>query len=131
MTFRQTAATAATAAALALGVLGLPAVAQGQAPVQAPAEAPGAAYSGAVLDAFVTAFLEVNAVRGSYIDRLQQAEDDATQQALVEEGNSAITAAIEGVEGMDVALYAAILDAAAVDETLNTRIQRRLQDAAG
>ena len=78
---------------------------------------------------FVAAFLDVGALRTVYTERLQQTTDETEQQAIVEEGNAAIVDAINEVDGMDVELYAAILEQAAEDPDLNGRITRRLQEA--
>lgn len=107
----------ALAAAPALVVTAQPAAAQTQGD-----------YSAEQLDAFIAAFLEVSEVRTSYNEQLQQAEDEAAQETLMEEGNAAITEAIETVDGMDVELYSAIIEQAGADETLNERITRRLQE---
>jgi hypothetical protein len=126
MTFRNTLAAAASSCALVLTAA--PALMMTAQTATAQTEA---GYSAAELDAFVTALLEVNDLRAAYSQRLEQASDESAQQAIVEEGNTAIVAAIDQVEGMDVELYVAILEQAGADATLNERISRRLQDASG
>jgi hypothetical protein len=124
MTFRKTLAAATTSAALALAAAPLVMVSASAVMAQS-----DEGYSATELDAFVMAFLDVNALHTAYTQRLQQATDEAEQQAIVEEGNAAIVAAIDAVDGMDVDLYAAIIEQAGQDQALNDRISRRLQDA--
>jgi ABC-type nickel/cobalt efflux system permease component RcnA len=126
MTLKTTLAAATTA--VALTVAAVPALMVGA--QSATAQTTETAYSATQLDAFVAAFLEVSELRSTYTDRLQQSTEEAEQQAIVEEGNAAIVAAIEEVEGMDVELYSAILEQAAADPALNDRLTQRLQDAA-
>jgi hypothetical protein len=128
MTFRNSIASAAFGAAVLVAPFG-GLVAQ-TAPAQSPAQSEAAGYSAADLDAFVAAFVEVNALRSVFTERLQQETDADAQQAIVEEGNGAIIAAIDAVEGMDTELYAAILEQAGSDPALNERLNRRLQDQA-
>jgi len=124
MTFRNSIASAV------VGVAALVAPFGGVVAQTAPAQAEAAVYSAAELDAFVAAFVEVNALRSVFIERLQQETDADAQQAIVEEGNGAIIAAIDAVEGMDAELYAAILEQAGSDPALSERLNRRLQEQA-
>jgi hypothetical protein len=118
----------AATSAVALTVAAIPALMVGT--QSATAQATEQSYSATQLDAFVAAFLDVSALRSAYTERLQQSTDAAEQQAIVEEGNAAIVAAIDAVEGMDVDLYSAILEQAAADPALNERLTERLQDVA-
>jgi hypothetical protein len=124
MTVRKTLFAATSSVALALAAAPAVLLSAGAATAQAEQT-----YSAGELDAFVAAFLDVGALRTVYTERLQQATDETEQQAIVEEGNAAIVAAINEVEGMDVELYAAILQQAGEDQELNGRITRRLQEA--
>jgi hypothetical protein len=125
MTFRKTIVAATSSVALALAAA--PALVLTAQTASAQSEA---TYTDSQLDAFVAAFIEVGELRGIYTERLQQATDEAAQQAIVEEGNAAIVTAIEGVDGMDVELYSAILEQAGSDTALNESLTRRLQEAA-
>jgi hypothetical protein len=125
MTFRKTIAAATSSVALALAAAPALVLTAQTASAQS-----AETYSETELDAFVAAFIEVDQLRSAYTARLQQAEDEAAQQAIVEEGNAAIVTAIEGVDGMTIELYSAILEQAGSDTALNERLTRRLQDAA-
>lgn len=78
--------------------------------------------------AFVDAILAVEEVRKDYSPQIEGAEDEAQQQALVEEANTAAKEAVEGVENMDIDSYVAIANAAGKDETLNQRIIARITE---
>jgi hypothetical protein len=125
MTFRKTIAAATSSVALALAAAPALVLTAQTASAQS-----AETYSETELDAFVAAFIEVDELRSAYTARLQQVEDEAAQQAIVEEGNAAIVTAIEDVDGMTVELYAAILEQAGSDTALNERLTQRLQDAA-
>lgn len=128
MTFPKTLAASCLAMTLAAAPAVLMTTQTGMA--QTAAEPGEATFSETELDAFVAAFVEVSDLREVYTERLQQATDETAHQAIVAEGNAAIVAAIEEVEGMDVELYSAILEQAAADPSLNERLTERLQDAA-
>jgi hypothetical protein len=130
MTFRKTIAAATSSVALALAAAPALVLTAQTASAQSAETQSAETYSETELDAFVAAFIEVDELRSAYTERLQQAEDEAAQQAIVEEGNAAIATAIEGVDGMTIELYSAILEQAGSDTALNERLTRRLQDAA-
>jgi len=125
MTFRKTAAAATSALALALAAAPALVLSSGTASAQVAADE----YSAEDIDAFVEAFVEVNDVRTAYAQQLQETEDEAEQRVIIQDGNAAIVDAIDGVDGMDVELYTAILEAAGSDEDLSQRINRRVDDA--
>jgi len=78
--------------------------------------------------AFVDAILAVEQVRNEYGPQIEQAEDEAAQQALVQEANEAAVSAVESVENIDIDSYVAIANAAGDDEALNERIIARLSE---
>jgi len=125
MTFRKTLAAATSAFAITLAAA--PALMM---TTQTATAQSAETYSSTQLDAFVEAFLEVSELRTVYTERLQAATEEAEQQAIVEEGNEAIVTAIDGVDGMDVETYSAILEEAGSDTELNDRLTARLQEAA-
>jgi hypothetical protein len=125
MTFRKTLVAATSSVVLALTAA--PALVLTAQTASAQSEI---GYSDGQIDAFVAAFIEVGELRSAYTEQLQQAPDEAAQQAIVEEGNAAIVTAIEGVDGMDVELYTAILEQAGTDTALNERLTQELQQAA-
>jgi len=125
MTFRKTAAAATSALALTLAAAPALVLSSGTASAQVAADE----YSAEDIDAFVEAFVEVNDVRTAYAQQLQETEDEAEQRVIIQDGNAAIVDAIDGVDGMDVELYTAILEAAGSDEDLSQRINRRVDDA--
>lgn len=111
-----------TATAVALGLTlaaapGMVVVAQDTGSV-----APAPSYDYATLERFVTAAMEVSAVREEYTAQLQAAESEEDAQALVDDANTAMLAAVEEVDGMDVDTYVAIGEAAQQDEQLAARI---------
>jgi len=67
------------------------------------------------LDSFVTAALAIDEVRNSYVAQLQTIEDEAAQQALIEEANVAIVQAVENAEGISLEEYVAIGEAASTN----------------
>ena len=83
------------------------------------------------LSAFVNATLAMSEVREIYIERIQAAEDEAQQQELVEEGNTAMLTALEDEPGMTMERYFEINEAAQADEELNERIVMLLQEMSG
>lgn len=115
-------ASTTTAIALALATAPLAAITAQPATAQATAE-----YSGEDLDAFAAALMEVTTVREKYNPMLQSAESEEQQEAIVEEANAEMTAAIEGTDGMTLDSYLEIAQAASEDEALNQRIVDRLQ----
>ena len=121
MTFRTRLATILSATALALAT---PVVAQQMEPPQIAAED----VTEAQVDAFVDAILAVEAVRADYTQQIESAEDEAAQQALVEEANQAAVAAVDDVENMDIDSYIAIANAAGENEALNQKIVGRITE---
>lgn len=121
MTFRTRIATVLSAAALALAT---PLAAQQTPPPQIAAED----VTDAQVVAFVDAILAVEEVREDYGRRIDATEDQAQQQALAEEANTAAAVAVEGVENMDVGSYVAIANAAGQSDTLNQRIIARITE---
>lgn len=126
MTFRNTLAAAASALALSLGAA--PALIATTQPAAAQTES---GYSAEQIDAFVEALGAVNALHASFSERLAAATTEAEQTEIVEEGNAAIAAAIDEIEGMDIELYASILDRAGTDPTLNEEIVQRIEATQG
>ncbi len=128
MTFRNVLAATALGTTVMLGgaVLAPTALtAQTAQPTQ-----PGAAteVSETELSAFVQATLAMSEVREIYIERIQTAEDEAQQQELVEEGNTAMLTALEDQDGMTMERYFEINEAAQADAELNERIVMLLQE---
>jgi len=119
LTFRTRIATVLSAAALALAT---PLAAQQTPPPQIAAED----VTDAQVVAFVDAILAVEEVRKDYGPQIEAAEDEAQQQALAEEANTAAAAAVDGVENMTVDSYVAIANAAGQSEALNQRIIARI-----
>lgn len=122
MTFKTTLTAAVLASGLAFGT--------------APAAMAQAQPDGAVLvqesdklDSFVTAALAIDEVRNSYVAQLQTIEDEAEQQALIEEANAAIVQAVEDAEGISLEEYVAIGEAASTDpeiaEILDSALRAR------
>lgn len=86
---------------------------------------------GATLDAFAQAVVEVVEVRDEYAGRFEAADSDADRQAIAEEANQLMVAAVEAVDGMDLGTYLAIIEAAQADADLNQRIVSRIENLTG
>jgi hypothetical protein len=121
---------------LALALLALVLGAAAPLPAVAGDGAAGAAEaaSGAVgsdeIDAFARATLSMAELREEFIDRIAAAGSEAEQQALVEEGNAALTAAIEDEPGISLTRYIEISEAAQTDAALSARILETLETLA-
>ena len=122
MTFKTSLAAILSAAALAFAA---PVVAQQD---SQPAQIAAEDVTDAQVEAFVDAILAVEQVRDEYGAPIQEAEDEAAQQKLVEEANEAAFAAVDAVENMDVNTYVAIANAAGESEELNQRVISRLSE---
>lgn len=113
-----TAITAATIATAPIAVL--PAMAQ---------EATGsAAVSDAELDAFVGAYKDVVVIEQEYGARLQDAGDEAEQQALISEAQAEMTQAVEDAPDIEVDRYIEILQIAQADPELQADLTAKMQD---
>jgi hypothetical protein len=126
----RTAATAACAISLALAPLA-PAIAQETATdeqMQQETQMEQAQFSEDKLDSFLDAALEVQTLTESYTPRVQAAENEAEQKALVEEANTAIRGAVEDVEGITIEEYIEIGEAAQADPALAQRITAMAQE---
>ena len=121
MTLRTRITTVLSAAMLALAT---PLAAQQTPPPQIAAED----VTDTQVVAFVDAILAVEQVRNEYGPQIEEAEDEAAQQALVQEANEAAVSAVESVENIDIDSYVAIANAAGDDEALNQRIIARLSE---
>ncbi len=109
MRFSKTVATTTAAAALALATA-LPATAQ------------DAEYTDEQIEAFAEAALDVAEIRDAYAADLAAVESEEEQQALVDEGNEAMIAAIEDSPSISLDEYLEIGEAAAEDPELGEQI---------
>ena len=121
MTFKSKLTPIMTAVALALAT---PLAAQEAAPADITAET----ITDTQVEAFATAVLIVQEMSQEYMPRIQQEQDEAAQQALIEEAQAATIAAIEDVENMSADEYRAIGVIAQNDEDLNARIVAQLEE---
>lgn len=80
------------------------------------------------LTAFARATISMSEVRETYIEQIAAAGTEAEQEALVEEGNAAMLAALEEEPGMTMERYFEINEAAQQDAGLNERIVMMLQE---
>lgn len=113
-----TAITAATIATAPIAVL--PAMAQ---------EATGSAeVSDTELDAFVGAYKDVVVIEQEYGARLQEAGDEAEQQALINEAQAEMTQAVEDAPDIEVDRYIEILQIAQADPELQADLTAKMQD---
>ncbi|MGI3212323.1 DUF4168 domain-containing protein [Roseovarius tibetensis] len=114
----------ATTTAIALALASAPMVAL---MAQSAAAQSETQYSSEELDIFTTALLDVAEVRQKYTSRLQSAETEEQQAAIVEEANDEITQVIEDTDGITFDRYTEIAQAANQDQALNQRIIKRVQ----
>lgn len=123
--FKLFAASATMSLAMAFGMAPVASVAQ-----DAEQSAPQAAdsYDDTTLESFVLAALEVSAVRQEYVPRVQGAGSEEEARALAEDARTEMQAAVDAVDGMDVATYVQIGEAANADEELAARISQIAED---
>ncbi|WP_305972296.1 MULTISPECIES: DUF4168 domain-containing protein [unclassified Mameliella] len=128
MSVRKTLLGTATLVALAAAPL-TPALAQsGPQAELIPAQAAEAQYSDSDLNSFVDAAMKVMALRQTYQARLQAAENEEDQQALVRQAQEEMKEVIVQTDGIDVPTYTAIGEAAQADDALNQRITALFQE---
>ncbi|HEV8034860.1 DUF4168 domain-containing protein [Yoonia sp.] len=77
--------------------------------------------------AFAQAYQEVVAINAEYVPQVEQAADDATRQALMEEAQRAQAEAIETTEGISLDRYVEILTLAQNDADLTAQITAYLE----
>ncbi|WP_333685262.1 DUF4168 domain-containing protein [Pontibaca methylaminivorans] len=94
---------------------------------EAPAATPTPDFDDAQIDAFANAALKVGEIQQKYAQQLEGVEDEAEQQQLVQEADTEIRAAIEGVDNITIEDYLEIDQAATMDEDLTRRIAERMQ----
>ncbi|WP_297770012.1 DUF4168 domain-containing protein [uncultured Roseovarius sp.] len=122
MPVRTTLKATTTAIALAFAAAPMAAITAQSAAAQS-----AESYSAEELDIFTTALLEVASVRQKYTPRMQSAETEDQQAAIIEEANAEITTVIEETDGMTIDKYTEIARAASEDQALNERIVKRVQ----
>lgn len=117
-----------SAVLLGAGLMGSAAQAQEADGTTAPYEtqAPDTNFSDQQLQQFATAAQELSTMSGEYSQRLEQAEDEATQQAIREEANNEMVEVVEN-SGLDIETFNAIGQAAQNDPALAQRIQQFAQ----
>jgi len=86
--------------------------------------------SDAQVGAFVTAALAVAEMQTDWFARIEAAEDAEAQAALVEEANAAMEATVEETDGITLAEFIAIGEAAQTDQELSERIVAQMEVAA-
>ena len=129
MSVRKTILGTATIVALAAAPL-TPALAQSgpQGPLIQVQAAEDVQYSDSDLNSFVDAAMKVMALRQTYQARLQAAENEEDQQALVRQAQEEMKEAIVQTDGIDVPTYTAIGEAAQADDALSQRITAMFQE---
>jgi hypothetical protein len=129
---RKTLATIAALGVVMGGALAVPAAAQDMTMPAPGPEVTGSSvdFDSATLDAFIMAFVEVNRVGQEYGAQFEAAETAEAQQQVMQDANSEMLVAIEGVEGIEVDEYNQIMTVAQADPELAERINQRLQDIA-
>ena len=115
MMFRTTASAAGLAIALGLLV-----------PVADVRAQDAGGFEAAQIEAFAEAAVTVQAINAEFAERMQAAEDEAEQSAIVEEANARAVEAVEEIEGMDVAVYNAIADATRQNADLAERVNEEI-----
>lgn len=128
MSVRKTILGTATIVALAAAPL-TPALAQsGPQGTLVQVQAAEAQYSDSDLNSFVDAAMKVMALRQTYQARLQAAENEEDQKALVRQAQEEMKEAIVQTDGIDVPTYTAIGEAAQADDALSQRITALFQE---
>lgn len=87
-------------------------------------------YSDAKLQSFASAVMAVNALVEEWRPQIQAASSEAEKQQLAEQANQEMRAAVDGTEGMSVAEYQAIAQAAQGDPALMARIDQVFKQMA-
>lgn len=118
----------ATTTAIALALASAPMVAVTS---QSAAAQSAETFTSEELDIFTNALLEVAEVREKFTPRLQSAENEEEEAAIVEEANQEIMQVIEDADGITVDRYTEIAQAANEDQELNQRIIERVQSMDG
>jgi hypothetical protein len=120
MRLDKTLTAAGLALALALsGGAAIPALAQ-----DAPAPASEAtSYSDDKLQSFVGAAIAVSDIQREAVASLENVEDEAQQQTLVEEANAKMEQAIESTDGITLDEYVEVATAAEQDPALRERLE--------
>ncbi len=80
------------------------------------------------IDAFVVAYKEVVAIEQDYSARIQQVEDEAEKQSLVQEAQTEMTEAVDESPDIEVDRYVEILQLAQTDPDLQAQLSSKLQD---
>ncbi|SDI34353.1 DUF4168 domain-containing protein [Salipiger marinus] len=94
-------------------------------------EAPAANFSDDQLTSFVDAAMSVQELRQDYMTRIDATEAPEEKQALVTEAQTEMASAVEETDGMDIATYNQIGQAAQADPQLNERIMAMVQTRQG
>ena len=93
-----------------------------------PATAQDAAYTDEQIEAFAQAAVDVADIRDAYAADLAAVESEEEQQALVDEGNEAMIAAIEDAPNITVDEYLEIGEAAAEDPELGNQVAHAVNE---
>lgn len=94
------------------------------------AEAPSEDFSEAQLESFIEATVKIQELRSSFMPQIEAAETEEDKQALAVQAQDEMKAAVDGTEGLDVATYNRIGQAAQTDQELNARLVTMLQAKA-
>ncbi len=79
------------------------------------------------LDAFAVAYKDVVAIEQEYGAQLQQTQDEAEQQALIQEAQAEMTQAVEDAPDIEVNRYIEIMQLAQADPELQAELTEMLQ----
>jgi len=79
-------------------------------------------------EAFIVAYKDVVAIEQEYNQQIQTAEDETTQQAILDEARAEMTQAVEDAPDISVDRYIEILRLAQSDPDLQADLTSRLQD---
>ena len=87
-------------------------------------------FSEAQLESFIDATVKIQELRTEFMPQIEAAETEEDAQALAEQAQTEMQNAVEDTEGLDVATYNQIGQAAQSDQELNARLVAMLQDRA-
>ncbi|SDH06781.1 DUF4168 domain-containing protein [Pelagibacterium luteolum] len=126
MTLRINLAATLSGVALLAASFG-PAIAQDAGTTAAPEQpamvAPATDFSDAQIGAFAVAYVEVMEIGMAFEQQMQTAETDEDLTSLQFEAQQQMVAAVEGIDGLSVDEYNAVLTAAQADPALAEQIQ--------
>lgn len=120
----QTTRTALAALGLLVGTAAVPLTAAADSGSYRLAQA--GAFEDETIQAFVTARVEIEDIRATYVERIEGADSEQERLELSQQANQEMVAVIEEVPDITVEEYNAIVDAAGNDPALAERLNEEM-----